>query len=84
MLRRAAAAGESVLVNTGDERYELHVHPASGVQAATTVPRAEQVARSIAGIRKAAGGWRGLVDAEEFTTELYARRRITNRPPVEL
>src|SRR4051794_22006799 len=85
VLRRAAAAGEPVLVDTGDELFELDVHPAAGAQAATkTPPSAAQVARSIAGIRKAAGGWNGLVDVDEFTAELYERRRAVSRPPVEL
>lgn len=85
VLRRAAAAGQPVLVTTGDDVYELDVHPAARAQVPVkTPPSAEQVARSIAGIRKAAGGWRGLVDAEEFTAYIYERRRTANRPPVEL
>ena len=44
----------------------------------------EQVARSIAGIRKASGGWNGLVDPDEFTSYIYARRRTSNRPSVTI
>jgi hypothetical protein len=81
VLKRAAVVGEPVLVDTGDEFFELDVHPAA---AAKTAPSAEQVARSIAGIRRAAGGWKGLVDADELTAYIYERRRIANRPPVNL
>jgi hypothetical protein len=40
--------------------------------------------RALAGIRAAAGGWQGLVDAEEFKRYIYERRRTANRPSVEL
>lgn len=43
----------------------------------------ERVARSIAGIRKAAGAWDD-VDAEEFKAYIRDRRRTANRPSVEL
>jgi hypothetical protein len=32
---------------------------------------------------RAAGAWRGIVD-EEFLEEVYQRRSISSRPPVEL
>ncbi len=44
----------------------------------------EQVERSIAGIRKASGAWNGLVDADEFTSYVYARRRTSNRPSITI
>lgn len=40
--------------------------------------------RALAGIRAAAGGWEGLVDAEEFKRYIYERRRTANRPSIEL
>lgn len=61
-------------------RYRLdRVNPST-----TTPPSPEQVARSIAGIRKASGAWNGLVDADEFTAYIYARRRTSNRPSVSI
>ena len=47
-------------------------------------PTPEQIERSIAGIRKASGGWNGLVDPDEFTAYIYARRRTSNRPSVTI
>jgi hypothetical protein len=47
-------------------------------------PTSEQIARSIAGIRRAAGAWNGLVDPDEFTAYVYARRRTSNRPSVTI
>lgn len=85
VLRRAAAAGKPVLIDVGDELYEFAVQPVTGAPAsATTLPHAEQIARSIAGIRKAGGRWKGLVDVAQFTTELFERRRVASRPSVEL
>lgn len=81
VLKRAAAAGEPVLVDTGDALFELAVHPATSGQ---TKPSPEQVARAVAGIRRASGGWKDLVDADAFTAYIYERRRIANRPPVKL
>lgn len=37
---------------------------------------------SIRGIREAAGGWSGLVDAEAFKAYIRERRRTKNRSPV--
>jgi len=38
--------------------------------------------KSLAGIRKAAGSWKGLIDAEEFKAYIRERRRTKNRPSV--
>lgn len=38
--------------------------------------------RALAGIRAAAGGWQGLVDAEELKRYIYERRRTANRSSV--
>ena len=85
VLRRAAGSGETVVVITGDERFEIEVHPATVDETLDrALPSATQVARSIAGIRKAAGGWKDLVDVDEVTSELYARRQMVSRPSVDL
>jgi hypothetical protein len=42
----------------------------------------EEVARTLEGINRAAGSWKGLVDAEEFKSYIRERRRTKNRPPV--
>lgn len=82
VLRRAVQSGRRIRVTTGDAEYELDVHPA------TTTPAsdldAEQVTRTVAGIRRATGGWQDLVDADALTTELYERRKMASRPSVEL
>jgi hypothetical protein len=80
VLRHAVAARRTVIVDAGDTQYELDVHP---TQATALTPDREQVARTIAGIRKAAGGWKHLVDADQLTAELYERRRMTRRIPVD-
>ena len=43
----------------------------------------DRIARSIAGIRKAAGAWDDI-DAEEFKAYIRERRRTANRPSVDL
>ncbi len=47
-------------------------------------PSAEDAELSRQGIVKAAGGWEGLVDAEEFKAYIYERRRMPGRPSVRL
>jgi len=47
-------------------------------------PSAANVARSKAGILKAAGGWKEIVNAEAFKAYIRERRRTSNRPPVHL
>lgn len=77
-LRSAVATGRAVLVDDGEARYELTVQPVF------SRPSAEHVARTIAGIHKAAGRWQGLVDTDELINELYERRRMATRPHVEV
>lgn len=36
--------------------------------------------RALANLRAAAGGWQGLVDAEDFKRYIAERRRTANRP----
>lgn len=45
-------------------------------------PTPEEVARSRDGIRRAAGGWVGVVDAEALKAYIRERRRTVTRPPV--
>jgi hypothetical protein len=40
--------------------------------------------RALEAIMKAAGGWEGLIDAEEFKEYIRERRRTANRPSVKL
>lgn len=82
VLRRAAQTGGRVLVDAGDAAYELDVHPTAATPATPT--DVDRVARTIAGLRRAAGGWQDIIDADTLTTELYERRRTASRPPVEL
>jgi hypothetical protein len=42
----------------------------------------EEVARALEGINRAAGSWKGLIDAEEFKSYIRERRRTKNRPQV--
>ena len=80
VLRDAAAAGEPILVEAGDNLFELDVHPAAREQPSVkTPPSPEQVARSIAGIRNAAGGWKDLVGTDELIAYICERRRIVGK-----
>lgn len=36
------------------------------------------------GLRKSAGGWKGLVDAEKLIADIYADRLISTRPEPRL
>lgn len=86
-LLREAAGGSPLLVDTGEATYSLTVAIAPRTDAPISAPSVdplagptqEQVARSIEGIRKAAGSWRD-VDADEFKAYIRQRRRTANRP----
>lgn len=79
LARGIKSAGESILVDTGERTYRLTIDPE-----ALSPPSIAEVAQSQAGIREAAGGWEGLVDAEAFKTYIAQRRRTRNRPAVRL
>lgn len=66
----------------GGVRYRLNRVDAPG--STKTPPSSDQVARSIAGIQHASGGWKDLVDAEAFTDYIRQRRRTANRPSIEV
>ncbi len=73
-LRRAVESGEPVRVAVGDIFYELDVRVATD----------DRERRAADGIERAAGGWQGLIDFDAFLEDLYERRRMVNRPPVNL
>lgn len=77
----ATRAGAPVVVDTGDVVYSLSVDI---ISAKTATPTAEEVARSAEGIRRAAGRWKDLIDAEAFKTYIRERRRTSSRPPLRL
>ena len=37
-----------------------------------------------AGLEASAGGWKGLIDAEQFKKDIYESRQIQTRPEVKL
>ena len=79
LIESSVATGNELWIIAGGKRYRISITSAD-----RTRPDAETVKRSIEGIRAAAGGWRGLVDAEEFKAYIAERRRQPGRPPVEL
>lgn len=89
LIKDAAALNERVLVDTGEAVYAIRIDPEIGDEIGPSgavtgrLPSAEQVARSEAGIRAAAGSWKD-VEIEEFKAYIAERRRASNRPSVEL
>jgi hypothetical protein len=81
ILKDATRAGAPVVVDTGDVVYSLAI---GVVTARTATPTAEEVVRSEEGIRKAAGRWKDIVDADAFKAYIRERRRTSSRPPVRL
>ncbi len=75
----AEARTEPVILDRAGDLYRL-----SPMNKEHERPSPEEVARSQEAIRKAAGGWKGLIDAEEFKAYLYERRHTANRPSVRL
>jgi hypothetical protein len=83
LIKAAAKTGDAVEVLVDGERFVVTVAPLSGGSRREPLSE-EEAARSLAGIRRAAGSWRGLVDAEEFKAYIRERRRTSSRPDVEL
>lgn len=82
---RLAGAAEShqfVLVDAGETRYALTV---TRVDAGDVSERseAERIARTIAGIRRATGGWAGLVEFDALLEDIYSRRRAVSMRRVD-
>lgn len=83
LLHDALASGEPVTVDTGDAVYRVEVEAAHANGSMARRPSPEEVERSRAGIRDAAGSWRDI-DANAFKAYIRERRRTANRPPVKL
>lgn len=81
VLGEATRVGAPVVVDTGEVVYSLSI---GVVSAKTATPTVEEAARSAEGIRKAAGRWKDLIDAEAFKAYIRERRRTSSRPPVRL
>jgi len=83
LLHDALEAGEPVIVDTGDALYRLEVESTARVADQRRRPSLEEVERSRAGVREAAGSWRDI-DTNAFKEYIRERRKTANRPPVEL
>ena len=83
LVKRASDARTPLLVDTGDGLYRVQVWPTiAHEQPAPTPdrrPTPEQVEGSREGIRKLAGGWVGLIDAEAFKAYIRERRKTPGR-----
>jgi len=77
-LKTAKNQARPLAVDTGDTVYEVFI---SRTQPTTLSDDA--VARSIAGIKDAAGSWKD-VDIEAFEAYRDERRKVHTRPPVRL
>ncbi len=44
----------------------------------------EPIINGNSGIEKSFGGWKGLIDAEQFLKDVYESRHISTRPEVKL
>jgi hypothetical protein len=83
LLHDALEAGEPVMVDTGDAVYRLDIASTTSGADQRRRPSPEQMERSRAGVREAAGSWRDI-DADAFKTYIRERRKTANRPPVDL
>jgi hypothetical protein len=74
----AEASDTPLLLEKNGEVYRLE-----RMEKARKAPSPEEVARSRAGIRKAAGSWKDI-DTEAFKAYIAERRRTANRPSIKL
>ncbi len=71
-LKAASDAAESFIADTGTARYRVSVQRAEA-------PTADQIARTLAGMRRAAGAW-AHHDGEALKAAVRARRRSGSQP----
>jgi predicted DNA-binding antitoxin AbrB/MazE fold protein len=78
--RRKAMAG-TVRARVGRGVLELleKVELPEGTEVSVTILETP-VARSSEGLKRSAGAWKGLVDAEKLIENIYADRLISTRP----
>jgi hypothetical protein len=81
MLRDATRSGTPVVIETGEVVYSVLVGEVTETPAK---PTAEDVAKSLEGIREAAGHWKDIVDAEALKAYIAERRHTCNRPSIRL
>lgn len=55
-----------------------------GREITVTIIELPAPAETIDGLKASAGGWKGLIDAEELKKNVYADRRISTRAEVRL
>jgi hypothetical protein len=77
-LDAAKSATRPLAVDTGDTVYELFVS-----RTRPTTPSGDATARSIAGIKAAAGSWKD-VDVMAFDAYRDERRKLHARPPLDV
>ena len=75
----AEAGAKPVILECNGDLYQL-----ARLDKEKERPSPEEVARSREAILNAAGGWKGLVDAEQFKGYVRERRNTANRPSVKL
>lgn len=73
-LKAATDMAESFIADTGTARYRISVQRADA-------PTADQIARTIAGMQRAAGAW-AHHDADALKAAVRARRRSGSQPSV--
>ncbi len=73
-LKAAIDSDESFIADTGTARYRVSVQ-------SIDVPTAGQIARTLAGMRRAAGKWADQ-DADALKAAVRARRRTGSQPSV--
>jgi hypothetical protein len=83
LVKEAAASGYPLEIVVDGERFAALIVRSSNSQERKPLTN-EAAARSLAGIRRAAGSWRDLVDAEELKADIRERRRASSRPDLEL
>ena len=53
-------------------------------EAEITITISEPVTTGAEGIKKSFGGWKGLIDADQFLKDIYESRKISTRSEVKL
>ena len=81
-IKEVAASRQPIRADTGEAVYRVEAD--AETPETLPLPTAEETAASIAGIKQAAGSWHDLLDAEGLKAYIRERRKIKDRPSIQL
>jgi predicted DNA-binding antitoxin AbrB/MazE fold protein len=79
--RRSVSMAETIRARVKAGRLELleKINLPEGTEVTVTILKMP-TSKGAEGLRRSAGGWKGLIDADKLIADIYADRLISTRP----